>query len=329
LIWSVSAHRTWSRCQRQFFFDQFVANARAKDTIRQRARFLDAIQQWNWWTGHIVHKAIEKWILPPIKAGQWPHGSAVIKQAQNLARQQFLFSQSGEFRKVSKAEAGDIYCVLAPHYFEKPLEPDALDKAQATIAEALQHLLNSQVMRNFLMGRQWYNWEYYLDFEIDGTRARAVPDLLMPSKGGPGLDVVDWKVATSASRYHFQIAVYALAAQATGWLAARAKAGVAGYVINLLVAEPGVALESPYQVDEDILAATENEIYESIEGIHALIGGKKYDELEIEQFEYANSAGTCAFCNWRELCVELSDEPFAKPLSDLQPKPTQLGLPLG
>lgn len=331
MILSISAHRMWSRCQRQFFIAQLMAHhAAKKDPLRQRAYFLrKRLQQLSWWPGKIVHKAIEDWILPEIKAGRWPNSDQIIHQAQDLAKKQFLFSQAGHYQTIPPEEEDETYFILAQHYFGEQLELDTLDKCIETITKALQYLLNSQTLPDFLMGRKWYQWERSLNFKVDATSMRAVPDLLMPSKTQVGLDIIDWKVATASSNYHFQVALYALAVQGTEWLADYARGGVRGYVINLLDPDPGAALANPYIVDDSVLASTVNAIYEKNEQIEALIQGRKYDQIDIGLFEYANSVGTCALCNWRELCVELGDESPAKSLSDNKSRPTQLELPLG
>jgi hypothetical protein len=317
----------WSRCQRQYYFHQIVASPAAKDPLRQRAQILNQITQPAWWAGKIVHVAIEKWVVPELRLGRFPSAEDVIGQAHRIAKQQYDFSESGKYHAIGKPEAGDAYCILAPHFFKDILVPGYLEETLTVIATVLRHLLDSQQMKPFLLGRQWYRWEQNLSFNVDGTTVRAIPDLVMPSKNDSGLDIVDWKVATSSSRYHFQVAVYALAARETTWLAAHTQSSVTGYVINLLEPEPAIALKSPYIIDTSVLAATENEIYESIERIRSLIQDRKYGQIDVSSFEYARSVGTCALCNWHELCMELSDESPAKHLSHHQPRPTQLELP--
>jgi hypothetical protein len=300
-----------------------------KDPLRQRAYLLKQIQQLSWWPGRVVHRAIQRFVLPEIQEGRWPEEDRVISQAQDLARQQLSFSQTGRYRAMSKTDAGDAYCILAPHYFGEQIDPAAFDRTVAIIAEALYNLLSSQQMKNFLMGRHLYRWECRLSFKVEDTTVRAVPDLLLSSSQGLGLDVVDWKVATAASSYHSQVATYALAVLETPWLADHAQGGITGYVVNLLEAEPAVALEDPYAVDKRILTETTDIIYESIERIRALTDDKRYNQLEIGRFEYANSAGTCALCNWRELCMELGDGSPAESLPNIKSEPTQLKLPFG
>jgi len=141
MIWSVSSHRQKSRCQRQFFFAHYMANALAKkDPLRQRAYFLSGIKSFPLWVGSIVHYAMEEWILPEIKQGRWPDPQLVIVQAQELALQQFQFSETGRYREVSKADKDPHYCILAPHYFGQPLASGALDSELQKITVALRNL---------------------------------------------------------------------------------------------------------------------------------------------------------------------------------------------
>jgi hypothetical protein len=326
MIWSVSTHRQKSRCQRQFFFAHYMANAKAKDLLRQRAYFLKGIKSLPLWVGSIVHYAMEEWVLPEIKQGRWPDRKLVIAQTQELALQQFQFSETGRYREVSKATKDPQYCILAPHYFGQSLDSQDLDSELQKITDALQNLLQSRELQAFLLGRPWYRCEQHLPFKVDTITIRAKPDLILPSLEG-GLDIVDWKVGTAASDYSFQVAIYALATRQTEWLANYAKTGLTCYVVNLLEQEPTIALSNPFTVEDSDLDRTIDRIYESAENMRALTGDLPYNQLAIERFDYAASEGTCALCNWRELCMELGDESPAKCLSNSESAPIQLGLP--
>jgi hypothetical protein len=326
--WSVSASRAFSRCQRQYYFGQIVA-WHTGDPLRKRAFLLKQAKTPALWIGNVVHSAIERGVLPNVRNGHWPEMDQIVQNAHEMVRRQFAFSQSGRYLHESKSAAGDEYCVLAIHYIDEREGGDWLDEVLIAVEKAICNLLSSKQMQAFLMERPNYRWEQNLPFKIEDTLIAARPDLLMPSRSGRGLDVVDWKVSRRASSYHFQMAVYALAARETEWLTDLAEEGLCGYVINLFDPGLAVALLDPYTVDEDALAATVNRIYESIDRIQALTEGKGYTDLDIGRFEYARSAGTCALCNWRVLCTELGDGQPVESLSDLKPKSSQLELPFG
>src|SRR5690606_28834611 len=103
----------------------------------------------------------------------------------------------------------------------------------------------------------------------------------MPSHDMAGLDIVDWKVASRASNYNYQIAVYAMAALHNNTLPyfSLAQKRVRGYLINLLEDDPSVALVKPYDIDDEALIRTENTLFERIEQIRPLRGNKRYNQL--------------------------------------------------
>ncbi|MBZ0283716.1 MAG: hypothetical protein K8L97_23465 [Anaerolineae bacterium] len=101
-----------------------------------------------------------------------------------------------------------------------------------------------------------------------------------------------------------------------------------GYVVNLLESDPAIALADPYKVNDDVLASIIDIIYEKMERIDALVKGRKFSELDINDFMFARRPETCTFCNWKSMCVEMSHESPAKFLSYHKPAETQLKLQL-
>lgn len=328
MTWSVSLDRTWSRCQRQYFFQYKMAWPTASDEQRRRAQFLKELLSPEMWQGKLVHKVIETIILPEAKTRRWPRPERAIDQAIALAERQFAFSHDKTYLTVAKSDTDERYCVLAPHYFEISNERELLDETIDVISRALRNLLSSEEMQAFLMGRRMYRVEKSHWFQVGETKLQSIPDLITPNKLRGGFDIIDWKVATASGRYDFQVAVYALAVRATDWLFQQAPGEIYGYVINLLEADPAIALADPYKINEDVLNATTDVIYEKLERIDALVKGRKFEQLNINEFLVARSVGTCALCNWKAMCVEMSNETPAQLLPDYQPKPTQHTLPL-
>ena len=305
-----------------------MASPTASDEQRQRAQFLKELLSPELWQGKLVHRVIETQIMPAVKARRWPRPEPVIADAIRLAERQFTFSQNKTYETIAKKEAGDSYCVLGPHYFGTPDQQNLLDESVDVISRALRNLLNSDAMRTFLVGRPLYRIEKTHYFKVDETTITAIPDLIAMNKSRGGFDVIDWKVTTISGRYDFQVAVYALAIKSTDWLFERAPGEFYGYVVNLLEPDPAVALADSYRVTDEVLAATIDIIYEKAEHIDALVQGRKFDQLTADEFMFARSIGTCALCNWKAMCVEISNGTPAKLLPDYQPKPTQLTLPL-
>ncbi|MBZ0282514.1 MAG: PD-(D/E)XK nuclease family protein [Anaerolineae bacterium] len=215
--WSVSLDKTWSRCQRQYFF-YLMASSTASDKQRNRAQFLKDMMAPEVWHGTLVHKVIEDIILPPAKKRHWLKPEEVIPEAIDLAKRQFTFSLNKSYERTTKKLGGDNYAILMPHYLGISNNRDILDEAIDVISYALRNLLQSQRMKAFLLGRLLYRIEKFHHFKVGDKTLSARPDLIMANKNRGGFDVVDWKVATTSGRYDFQVGVYALGIRATDWL---------------------------------------------------------------------------------------------------------------
>jgi hypothetical protein len=64
--WSYSASRNFRQCQRQWYFKNIVASARAKEPLRRRAYLLSKLQSVSAWRGKIVDDVISKTLIPRI-----------------------------------------------------------------------------------------------------------------------------------------------------------------------------------------------------------------------------------------------------------------------
>jgi len=328
MFWSISAHHCWRRCQKQFFFDQIMGNAQANDPKRKRAYEVGLVQDPKTWVGSVIHSTIQRGLVPELRQGRWPSEKIVSELAAELARSQFAFSAARAFEDTKKSEAGDRFCILAPHYFNQPEPSDTLRKSVATITQSVERLLRSQRARKYFAERRVYRAECAFAFAMQPMTVRAVADLVMIGKDDRGVEIVDWKATRSYSRAHLQVAVYALAAQQTETLKQYRLEDPSGYVVNVFDDDPGAAFDTPFRVSSHALTETTDFIYESVESIQAVVQGRKYDQLDIDDFEYAQNPNTCAICNWRLLCAELSNDPASgKPVSDHEPEAAQLELP--
>lgn len=327
---SISAERMWQRCPRQYFISEIMADTNAHDERRNYAQVLKNINTTDEWIGLVVHRAIEKWVVPKLKLGYWPSTNVVLRNAVDLAHQQFMFSANGRYEYVNKTN-DDTYCILWQHFFEDHVDTNDLNEACEVIKQALLNLLNNQVIRSFIAGRKDYIVERMLWYKLDGINVSAKLDLYMPSQHMDGLDIIDWKVALHPSDYNYQVAVYGLAAlHNSGNLIPYihlAKLGVRGYIINLLDDDPASAIHNPYCIDEQALIRAENLMFERLQSIRTICGDKKYADLNAADFALANSEGSCTLCTLQKLCLEIDNDRTPQPLPSLKSEPTQLALP--
>lgn len=94
MIWSISGSRTFKRCQRQWYYKNILANARAKDPLRHQAYLLGKLQSISSWRGQIVDTVISNFIIPSVKG---PRRSTIVeakRAALGLFDRQLAFART-------------------------------------------------------------------------------------------------------------------------------------------------------------------------------------------------------------------------------------------
>ncbi len=67
MSWSFSAHNSFRKCARQWFYKQHLANHKAKDPLRQEAYRLSKLENIFAWRGKIVDDTISLFIIPSLR----------------------------------------------------------------------------------------------------------------------------------------------------------------------------------------------------------------------------------------------------------------------
>jgi hypothetical protein len=217
---------------------------------------------------------------------------------EQLAQRQLAFSSARRYREPgqTKTAAGDEFCALYEHEYQKPLAADAVGRVSATARECFTWLANRSELVALLEHGSQFESELTLDCRIDGSPVTATVDLAFRAANGR-LVIIDWKVAASeTSDYSRQLFVYALAAIRSGhWPGLRAS-DIDLYEVNLLRREVrGVA------ATDEAVDAAEDFIYRSVVEMRALSSAASAEELS--SLELAGSAMTCTFCSFARPCV--------------------------
>lgn len=88
--WSYSASRSFRQCQRQWFFKNIVASARANEPLRRRAYLLSKLQSVSAWRGKVVDDIISKTLVPSLSLsvhhpdGGWLSERLLLPATTNL-----------------------------------------------------------------------------------------------------------------------------------------------------------------------------------------------------------------------------------------------------
>lgn len=316
--WSFSGERTFNRCQQQFFFREFVAHHGPKDALRRECFVLKQLKTLDEWHGLLVHRGIEKLVVPALSANTRPDWDGVIAETVKLAERQREFSRAKRYRdaKLSKAKAGDDYCALLCHDDDRDLTTDEWDATVGVVDRAFRNLAGMDTLWAAIEGKGKYFSELHLHLNYDGARIVVLPDLVC-FRGVGKPTIVDWKVseAMGGSDARTQMGVYAWAMRHSSRWPVKALDDVQLIEVQLL--KPAVFF---HRCDDEVLLEIENRVYRSIDEIRALCGDGNYKTLDQTDFEMARNANTCALCPFRKPCATALGKPAPQPVPEPKPK---------
>lgn len=211
--WSYSNSRLFRRCQRQWYFKTYVAEARAKDPVRREAFILSKLQSLYAWRGSIVDQVILMRYVQTLKRGQQPSRSDLLRYAKEVFDRQLKFALAHRVREAGMkvTEAGDGFAAFYAVEYGQSITQEEIDSAWYDVECALTNLLGMKDLTVRLLAASHLIPQRSLTFTYDGIKAQGTPDLLAFYTDKAPL-IVDWKVHTFASQdYRLQLALYALA----------------------------------------------------------------------------------------------------------------------
>jgi hypothetical protein len=298
--WSFSGERCFNRCQRQFFFREFVASHGPKDPVRRECFVLKQLKTLDQWHGLLVHRAIEKMVVPGLATKARPNWDLVIAETVKMAERQREFSRARRYRdaELSKTKAGDDYCALLCSEDDRDLSAEEWETTVGVVEIAFRNLAGLDLLWEAIEGKGKCFSEMHMHLDYDGAHIVVQPDLVC-FRGFVNPVIVDWKVseAMGGSDARTQMAIYAWAMrQKAQWPIKRIE-DVELLEVQLL--KPAVF---QHRCDEEFVVEIENRVFRSIDEIRSLCGDKNYKTLDQADFERARSANTCAFCPFRKLC---------------------------
>jgi hypothetical protein len=306
--WSYSASRSFRQCQRQWFFKNIVASARANEPFRRRLYLLSKLQSVSAWRGKVVDDVISKTLIPGLNR----HDSITLKTLRQRARDLFESQLAFALRhpiadpdlRVSH-EGEDFALLYSMEYGQAPTEQE-IAQAWAEIEQALTNLYKMSDVREALKLADYVISQRALQFELmDGVTVLAYPDAIAFSSARPPV-IIDWKVhAFGQNDAWLQLAIYAIALARSKRHADFPKDfGCNPKDVVLLEAQLLTESVREHHIGEDEVTEAEEYMISSACEIACLTEGKKYADLSAEDFQVAHHAESCQRCAFRAICWE-------------------------
>jgi hypothetical protein len=306
--WSYSASRSFRQCQRQWFFKNIVASARANEPLRRRVYLLSKLQSVSAWRGRVVDDVISKMLIPSLNRRDSVTLKAIKQRARDLFDGQLAFAYRHPINdsglRVSH-EGENFNLLYGMEYGQAPTEQD-IAQAWAEIERALTNLYKMSGVRDALKSADYVISQRALQFELmDGVTVLAYPDAIAFSPARPPL-IIDWKVHIFGQNDAWlQLAIYAIALSRSKRHADFPK----DFCCNpteVVLLEAQLLTESvrEHRIGEDEITEAEEYVISSAYEIACLTEGKKYEDLSAEDFQVAHNAESCQRCAFRKICWE-------------------------
>lgn len=155
--WSYSGSRSFRQCQRQWFFKNVVASAKAKDPFRKRAYLLSKLQSISAWRGAIVDHVISRAIIPNINR----RSPIMLHHAKAWARD--LFDKQLAYARrhpiadlaLTVSREGDRFAALYPMEYEGELPEYEIERAWRDVETALENLFKMEDVKQILKSSEY------------------------------------------------------------------------------------------------------------------------------------------------------------------------------
>jgi hypothetical protein len=308
--WSISKSKIFSQCQRKWYFSEIAASHSKKDPYRREIFLLKQLKSIHAWRGDIVDKVIEKKIIPEILVKRIPPEDKVIEFASTLIEKQIEFGKAQKFREpdMTKSKAGDIYTAFYDIEYNGYLDEKKLQEAINEIRIALLNLLRSNLLKEIAEKGVHIIAQRPLSYNFDSVTVTCTPDLIVFFDHSVPA-IIDWKVhAYASAEYWLQLGVYS-------YILSIMKPhrdfppnfhSQLSNVKNFRLIEYQLLKNQirEYSLSEEDIADIEDYIFESISQMKRLINGKQFKDLDINQFQTAQSPHICAKCEFKKVCWE-------------------------
>lgn len=318
--WSNSKLSALRQCHRKFYFAYELADHHFTHPIRRKAFELGQSKNLRMWQGSLIDNAFSKNIVSIYKNKQVPDFNAIADEVVALAKRQFEFSQNRLYHQkgVSKSKVGEDFQILDIHECGVPYTEEEVLSVFSNVHEILCQIPNypspeeGKTLHEYLLASgylqpniQYWNYEF---FDV-----RLNPQIDLVRKRSRSVHVIDWKVSESnTSDYSNQLYLAGIVAYhnikkdclAKQWTPPRME-DFALYEINLM---NGNIKQHPFT--KDSTAAALDHVYKFRNEQEQLSGDKKWNEVNIEDYETTDKKETCMFCKFKPLCVHLIKNNF-------------------
>lgn len=302
--WSVSAAKSFEKCNRQWYFHYVMAHHNAKDKNRKEAYILSKLQGIYAWRGSLVDFVVSQYFLPLLLNP--PSIEQLLNKAKTLFEEQWSVGVTHLIRKdgYSKLPKEKKIAFYAMEY-GLPISNEEKEKAWKDIEQSLNNLVAMKDVILLCKSAKQIVVQPFLVFEYQKIMVRCIPDVILLFED-KNPTIIDWKVNIfDTSDHRVQLSAYAFALTKCDWKTyfPRFNAVSNPTEIQLLETQLLLGQKREYFLDEADIQDIESMIYRSgTSMLLALRDENSHEEMMPFDFTVTSNPNLCQKCNFRSLC---------------------------
>jgi hypothetical protein len=305
MIWSISAHKTFKRCPRQWFYKNILSDGRVKKVPeRIEATRLSRLKTIDAWRGQIVDRVLSEILVRKIRQKENVSFEYLLSFAKSI------FDRQLQLEIISTNEDINYQIELVDTEYGKEISTDKKQQAWLDIELALKNVLQNKELIIELKDAELLFPQRPLTFTYEGTTIQAIPDLIAFYSNKPP-KIFDWKVQTFGTHPNEeQLILYALALKNCNphkdfpkYLDTYTVQDIRLTEVQLIANDTGYlrnykATEEKVQELSEIIAYSRLQMYGANQE-------KKYNETSADVFETAFDPDDCFNCGFKKLCKQV------------------------
>lgn len=312
LDWAFTRHRLFNECLRKYYLQYYLSwggQNRDASPDAKLAHLLKGVAKLDNWVGMVIHN-----VIAYVLTQHQNQREIGLAQAQKIAKRTFEHGFSQSERR--EWQTNPRKRILFPHYYDWGIEEEQVIQCEAEIARALQNLYESDLWQAILATDR-STWQLqitdssfrsfaglggrvkgYPFFHLDEIKVFVSPDFGYYDRKW---QIIDWKTnpGNGEGQEQLQLHCYALHLAKTLRIPVEA---IETSVVSLL---PQLE-QKPIPVGFDELAAAANQIRDSHRAMSEKLVNPDYNLAHEEDFPAINNPDKCRWCNFRELCQNLT-----------------------
>jgi hypothetical protein len=306
--WSLSAAKTFRKCQRQWYFRHCLASATANDPARRYAFNLGKLQTVAGWRGSVVDDVVSRSVVGTLKARKMPESAQVLSEARRIFDMQLQTARKHPLREpdMPVSSWGRSYAALASVEYGDGPAPEEIDRAWSEVSDAIRNLLRRHNFLERLSAAKFLMPQRPLQYADYGVTVVVVPDLVAFYEDEPPA-IVDWKAhVVGTSDAWLQLAIYSAALRRckphTDFPeepSHRAPGDIRLVEVQLLLDRI-----RRHDLDDEDRANADEYVAESASAMLAALDGRKVRELSVEDFPASPFEAVCENCVFKRICWE-------------------------